>query len=71
MNEACLNFLGKDVGTPEGLACSLEVMHFLRKLMIEFQEETGHFYNLESTPAVTFLCVQGAALIVPVSRNGK
>ncbi len=51
MNEACLNFIGKDVGSPEGLAFSLEIMHFLRKLMIEFQEETGHSYNLEATPA--------------------
>ena len=51
MNEACLNFLGKDIGSPEGLAFSLEVMHFLRALMIEFQEETGHSYNLEATPA--------------------
>ena len=51
MNECCLNFLGKDVGSPEGLAFSLEIMHFLRALMIEFQEETGHSYNLEATPA--------------------
>ena len=51
MNECCLNFVGKDIGSPEGLAFSLEVMHFLRALMIEFQEETGHSYNLEATPA--------------------
>ena len=51
MNEACLNFLGKDVGSPEGLEFSIEVMHYLRALMMEFQEETGHSYNLEATPA--------------------
>ncbi len=51
MNECCLNFIGKDIGSPEGLALSLEIMHFLRALMIEFQEETGHSYNLEATPA--------------------
>ena len=51
MNEACLNFLGKDVGSHEGLAFALEIMHFLRRLMVKFQEETGHFYNLEATPA--------------------
>ena len=51
MNECCLNFIGKDVGSPEGLAFSLEIMHYLRALMIEFQEETGHSYNLEATPA--------------------
>ena len=51
MNEACLNFLGKDIASEEGLAFSLEVMHYLRDLMVEFQQETGHFYNLEATPA--------------------
>ena len=51
MNEACLNFLGKDIGSPEGLEFALEVMHFLRDLMVKFQQETGHQYNLEATPA--------------------
>ncbi|MBR7142235.1 MAG: ribonucleoside triphosphate reductase [Clostridia bacterium] len=51
MNEACLNFLGKDIGSPEGLEFALEIMHFLRDLMVKFQQETGHFYNLEATPA--------------------
>lgn len=51
MNEACLNFMGKDIGSEEGLAFALEVMHFLRELMVKFQQETGHFYNLEATPA--------------------
>ena len=51
MNECCLNFIGKDVGSPEGLEFSLEIMNYLRALMIEFQEETGHSYNLEATPA--------------------
>lgn len=51
MNECCLNFIGKDIGSPEGLEFSLEIMNYLRALMIEFQEETGHSYNLEATPA--------------------
>lgn len=51
MNEACLNFLGKDIGTKEGQEFALETMHFLRDLMVKFQEETGHNYNLEATPA--------------------
>ena len=51
MNECCLNFIGKDIGSREGLAFALEMMNFLRALMIEFQEETGHSYNLEATPA--------------------
>ena len=51
MNEACLNFLGKDIGSKEGLSFALEVMNFLRDLMVTFQEQTGHSYNLEATPA--------------------
>lgn len=51
MNEACLNFLGKDLTTPEGQEFALDVMHFLREVMIRFQKETGHSYNLEATPA--------------------
>jgi len=51
MNECCLNFLGKDIGSEEGKNFSIEVMNFLRELMSQFQEETGHSYNLEATPA--------------------
>jgi ribonucleoside-triphosphate reductase (formate) len=51
MNEALANFMGQDIGTPEGKAFSLEVMKFLRDLLLQFQEETGNVYNLEATPA--------------------
>jgi len=51
MNEACLNFLGQDIGSPAGQQFSIEVMDFLRQLMSTVQEETGNIYNLEATPA--------------------
>ncbi|MDZ4246975.1 MAG: anaerobic ribonucleoside-triphosphate reductase, partial [Dehalococcoidia bacterium] len=51
MNEACLNFMGKDIGSPEGIAFSLEVMDFMRALIQGIQEETGNMFNLEATPA--------------------
>ncbi len=51
MNEALLNFMKKDITTPEGQAFSIKVMHFLREKMQQFQEETGNIYNLEATPA--------------------
>ncbi len=51
MNEALVNFLGKDIGTDEGRAFSIEVLNYLRDLMTAFQQETGSFYNLEATPA--------------------
>ncbi len=51
MNEACLNFLGKDLTTPEGQQFALEVLDYMREVITTIQEETGHFYNLEATPA--------------------
>ena len=50
MNEACLNFLGESIATKEGKKFALKVLEFMRKQLIEFQEETGHLYNLEATP---------------------
>ncbi|HNX01765.1 MAG TPA: ribonucleoside triphosphate reductase, partial [Candidatus Cloacimonadota bacterium] len=51
MNEACLNLLGKDIGTEEGREFALKTMDFMRALLLKFQEETGSNYNLEATPA--------------------
>jgi len=51
MNEALLNFMGKDIGTEEGRKFAVEVLNFMREKLEQFQEETGHIYNLEATPA--------------------
>jgi ribonucleoside-triphosphate reductase len=51
MNEACLNLIKEDISTKKGKAFALEVLNYIRERMMEFQEETGHFYNLEATPA--------------------
>lgn len=51
MHECCLNFLRKGIGTPEGKEFTIEVLHFMRETIREFQEETGNLYNLEATPA--------------------
>ncbi len=50
MNEACLNFMGEDIGTPAGHAFALEVLDFLRHQMEKIQAETGEIFNLEATP---------------------
>lgn len=50
-NETCLNFLGKDIGTPEGKAFMIEVLKFMRKKLTLFQKKSGEIYNLEATPA--------------------
>lgn len=51
MNECCLNFLGSSIGEPEGRLFSLRVLDFMRDRLAVFQEEAGHIYNLEATPA--------------------
>lgn len=53
MNEACLNFLGKgkDITTEEGQAFANKTLDYMRDVITGFQEETGHVYNLEATPA--------------------
>lgn len=51
MNEACLNLLGKDIGTEEGMAFSCRVLDFMRDKLKKFQNETDNNYNLEATPA--------------------
>jgi len=51
MNEACLNFLGKNIATPEGQEFTQKILDFMRGNLLEFQKETGNNYNLESTPA--------------------
>ncbi|MCX7772817.1 MAG: ribonucleoside triphosphate reductase, partial [Clostridia bacterium] len=51
MNEALLNFMGKDITSREGQQFAIEIMDYLRDVMVDFQKETGTFYNLEATPA--------------------
>ena len=51
MNEALLNFLDEDITTPKGRKFAIEVLDFMRKKMVKFQEDTGNLYNLEATPA--------------------
>ncbi len=51
MNEACLNFLGKDITTEEGSEFSVEIMQFMNRVIQIFQEETGSLWNLEASPA--------------------
>jgi anaerobic ribonucleoside-triphosphate reductase len=51
VNEACINLLKEDISTPRGSAFAKELLNYIRERMMEFQEETGNFYNLEATPA--------------------
>lgn len=51
MNESCLNFLGEDIASKQGRQFAAKVLNFMRDKLQEFQEDTGHIYNLEATPA--------------------
>ena len=53
MNECLQNFLGKDItiATERGRNFALNVLHFMRNKLADFQEETGELFNLEATPA--------------------
>ncbi|PLY01203.1 MAG: ribonucleoside triphosphate reductase [Desulfuromonas sp.] len=51
MNEACLNLIGCGIDTATGHDFAVETMQFMRKQLEAFQEETGHLFNLEATPA--------------------
>ncbi len=53
MNEMVRNFSGDqhDLSTDQGQALAIRVLDHIRSRIIEFQEQTGHLYNLEATPA--------------------
>ncbi len=53
MNEACQNLLGpdNDLSTPRGQQFAAGVLNYMRNAIKEIQDETGHYYNLEATPA--------------------
>ena len=51
MNEAAHNLIGVGIDTRAGQALAEETLHFMRTQLEAFQEQTGHLYNLEATPA--------------------
>ncbi|CAM3904539.1 ribonucleoside triphosphate reductase [Roseateles saccharophilus] len=53
INEMVRNFTrGEcDITAPEGHALAVRLLDHVRARMVEFQEQTGHLYNLEATPA--------------------
>ncbi|NCC20876.1 MAG: ribonucleoside triphosphate reductase [Alphaproteobacteria bacterium] len=53
VNEMVRNFYrdAHDITSDKGKALAARVLDHIRSRMVEFQEETGHLYNLEATPA--------------------
>ena len=50
MNEALVNYMGKNIASREGQAFSIKVLDFMRGKLQEYQNETGDIFNLEATP---------------------
>lgn len=50
-NEMCENFMGKNILDPEAHAFVHEVHDFILNKLKDYQEETGHLYAFEATPA--------------------
>ncbi|MFA5006281.1 MAG: ribonucleoside triphosphate reductase [Candidatus Izemoplasmatales bacterium] len=53
MNEAAQNLYGAeyDLTTEKGQQFAIKTLNYMRDLIRDIQEETGHNYNLEATPA--------------------
>lgn len=53
INEMVRNFTNDehDITSKEGHALAIELLDHVRARMVQYQEETGHLYNLEATPA--------------------
>ncbi len=50
MNEATMNFMGKDLTHRDAREFAGEVLTHMRERLRRYQEETGNLYNLEATP---------------------
>lgn len=53
IHEMIRNYSGDQHGieSDHGHNMALDLLHHIRAKMVEFQQETGHMYNLEATPA--------------------
>ncbi|MBZ9569754.1 ribonucleoside triphosphate reductase [Patescibacteria group bacterium] len=50
MNEALLNFIGENIASRRGRRFAIEILDFMRRKLVKYQQETGNLYNLEATP---------------------
>ncbi|WP_298282316.1 ribonucleoside triphosphate reductase [Acidocella sp.] len=53
VNEMIRNFTqaADDITTPPGRQLALDLLDHIRARLVKFQDDTGHMYNLEATPA--------------------
>jgi len=51
MNESLLNFIQRDIASPDGKMLAEEILDFMREKLMDYQNETNNLYNLEASPA--------------------
>jgi ribonucleoside-triphosphate reductase len=51
MNEALLNFIGKDISSDQGQEFAKEILDMMREKLMDYQNDTNYLYNLEASPA--------------------
>lgn len=51
VNEGCVNLFKEDISSARGRNFTHKLLNHIRHKMMQFQEETGNYYNLEATPA--------------------
>lgn len=53
IHECIMNFTKgtEGIGTPVGKEIAEEILDFMNEVLLRFQEETNHLYNLEASPA--------------------
>lgn len=53
MNECIMNFTNnqENIVTPAGKEFAEEILNYMNEVLVRFQEETDHLYNLEASPA--------------------
>ena len=50
LNEALINFIGKDITTKDGRELGLKIMEHMRERLMTYQIESNQLFNLEATP---------------------
>ena len=51
MNEAIENLFHTSIGSKKGKEFAESILDYMRNRLVDYQQETGHNYNLEATPA--------------------
>ena len=51
INELCINFLGKDISTPEGEDLGYRILKFMHDRIQYYSTKTGNNYSLEQSPS--------------------